>query len=52
MTPDADMFENFQRQLVKAWDDKDYKLCSFKHIMFDDLSEVQESGGVGYGAAV
>jgi len=41
---DADLFENFQKQLVKAWDDKDYKLCSFKYIVFDDLSEEGPDG--------
>lgn len=42
MIPDADIFENFKMQLVTAWNDKDYKLCSFKYVMFDDLSEVRK----------
>ena len=33
---DGEIFEQWQRQMVKAWDDKDYKLCSFKYVMFDD----------------
>ena len=27
---DGEIFEQWQKQMVKAWDDKDYKLCSFK----------------------
>ena len=38
---DAEVFEQWQRQMVKAWDDKDYKLCSFKYIVFNDLSQVR-----------
>ena len=41
---DADVFEQWQRQMVRAWDDKDYKLCSFKHILFNDLSQAGPDG--------
>ena len=27
---DGDVFEQWQRQMVHAWTDTDYKLCSFK----------------------
>ena len=30
--------------MVKAWDDKDYKLCSFKHIFYNDLSQAGSDG--------
>ena len=30
--------------MVKAWDEKDYKLCSFKYIMFNDLSQAGADG--------
>ena len=30
--------------MVRAWDDKDYKLCSFKHILFNDLSQAGQDG--------
>ena len=41
---DGEIFEQWQRQMVKAWDDKDYKLCSFKYVMFDDLSQAGPDG--------
>ena len=41
---DGDVFEQWQRQMVKAWDDKDYKLCSFKHIVFNDMSQAGADG--------
>ena len=28
-------------QMGKAWDVADYRMCSFKHIFFDDLSQVR-----------
>lgn len=30
--------------MVKAWDDKDYKLCSFKYVVFNDLSQAGADG--------
>ena len=41
---DGDVFEQWQRQMVHAWTDTDYKLCSFKYIMYDDLSQAGPDG--------
>ncbi len=41
---DGDIFAQWQQQMLKAWDDKDYKLCSFKYVFFDDLSQSGTDG--------
>ena len=41
---DAAVFEEWQKQMVKGWDAADYKLCSFKYVFFDDLSQAGANG--------
>ena len=34
------VIEQFAEQMKVAYDPRNYKLCSFKHILYDDLSTV------------
>ena len=41
---DGEIFAQWQQQMLKAWDDKDYKLSSFKYVFFEDLSQAGTDG--------
>ena len=41
---DSEIFAQWQQQMLKAWDDKDYKQCSFKYVFFEDLSHSGTDG--------
>jgi hypothetical protein len=48
---DADIFHAFLQQMAKAWDSTDYRMCSFKHVFFDDLSTEDATGSLAPPAA-
>jgi len=41
---DSDVFNAFLQQIGKAWDANDYRMCSFKYVFFDDLSQEGPNG--------
>jgi len=41
---DADVFDVFVKQMATAWDASNYKMCSFKHVFYDDLSQEGADG--------
>ncbi len=41
---DNDIINAFVQQMAKAYDANDYRMCSFKHVFFDDLSHEGANG--------